>query len=370
MNFEKNNIPARKLRVLIAPLDWGLGHATRCIPIIYELLSLDVEVFIAVEDNIKNLLEKELPEVNFLPLAGYNIRYSRNSIFFQFTLLAQLPKILIAVYAEKKWLKKIIPLHNIDAVISDNRLGLSNATIPCVYITHQLTIKAGNLVMEWLLQKIHYQFINKYSICWVPDFESAANFAGTLSHPKHLPKIPLRYLGLLSRLEKIEVKKKYDLLVLISGPEPQRTVFENILLNELRNFSGKTLFIRGLLASATPLTSENINLEILNYLPSKKLNIAIQQAELVICRSGYSTVMDLIRLQQKAILVPTPGQTEQEYLSDYLSKKKLFFSLPQKKFSLNKLLEQAKHFSLSVAPIVDTQPFKKIVQEFCSSVIK
>ncbi len=165
-----NKLPA-KIRVLIAPLEWGLGHATRCIPIIKELLLNGAEVLIAAEGAAESLLKNEFPNLAYLPLMGYRMKYSRKKSFLHFKLLAQLPKIFFAIRKEYQWLKKIIIEHQIDAVISDNRFGLYHKKVKCIYITHQLLIKTGNSITEKIAQKYHYGFIKKYSECWVPDFK-------------------------------------------------------------------------------------------------------------------------------------------------------------------------------------------------------
>ncbi len=334
MEFEKININQGKRRVLVAPLDWGLGHATRCIPIIYVLISLNFEVVIAADGAIKNLLKKEFPDVVFTHLNGYKIHYSKQKFWLPVKLLSQFPKLLWRIYKEHQQLKAIISTHKIDIIISDNRLGLYSTVIPSIYITHQLKIKTGNAFSERLAQKIHYFFINKYTACWVPDNESENNLAGELSHPLKKPAIPVKYLGPLSRFEKIETFKKYDLLILLSGPEPQRSIFEKLLQEELKTFTGTVLLVRGLPEAAenNSVADASNKISVVNHLAATDLNKVIQQAKLVICRSGYTTIMDLVKLQQKAVLVPTPGQTEQEYLAKYLMEKKIIFCNAAKQF--------------------------------------
>ena len=211
IKVENFNIPEHKLRVLLAPLDWGLGHATRCIPIISALIQQNCIVIVAAEGQIKTLLYNEFPDVQFIELKGYRIQYSRYRLWMPVKLLLQLPKILYRIYAENRWLKKAIKENSISAVISDNRMGLFHKKIPCVYITHQLTIKTGNRFTENIAQKIHYHFINKFGACWVPDAKGNVNLAGVLSHPVLLPKTQVTYLGPLSRFEKKETESKYDL---------------------------------------------------------------------------------------------------------------------------------------------------------------
>jgi UDP-N-acetylglucosamine transferase subunit ALG13 len=364
MFFEKNNRFSYTPTILVAPLDWGLGHATRCIPFIYKLLNSGATVIIAADGPVKILLQKEFPQLTFITLPGYKIQYSYRSNGLGIALLKQLPRLIKIIYKEHQWLKKIMAKYGITAVISDNRMGLYNRSITSVYITHQLCIKAYNGFIQRLLQKAHYFFINKYNQCWVPDNEAPDSLAGDLSHPNKRPQIPVSYTGIVSRFKKSGYEKKYDLLVMLSGPEPQRTVFEDILLPQLQKFEGRVLLIRGLPGDAALLTGCSI--EVHNHLEAADLSRAIQQSHMVICRSGYSSVMDLVTLQQKAVLVPTPGQTEQEYLANYLQQKKIFYSTPQSSFSLANALQAAASFPY-IFPALHNRNYEIIISDFVKS---
>jgi uncharacterized protein (TIGR00661 family) len=363
MKGKNFNNPDHKPRILVAPLDWGLGHATRSIPVIKVLLLRGCEVIIAAEGAGRILLEKEFPGIQFLHLNGYRVQYSHRRFWMPLKLLFQFPKVILRTYKEHSWLKKAVKMHSIDGVVSDNRMGLYHSSVPCIYITHQLNIKTGGRFTEWLAQKIHYRFINKYHECWVPDAATQINLAGELSHPALLPKAPVKYLGPLSRFEKTDAEIKYDLLVIISGPEPQRTIFEKILLKELENFSGRVLLVRGLPENAETLKPMSPSIEIHDHLTAAEMNQAILQSEIVISRCGYSTVMDLVKLQKKAILIATPGQTEQEYLSGYLSKEDLFFCVAQESFSLSEALKAAAFFSFH-NKIFSQTDLEKVIGDF------
>ncbi|MCW3092186.1 MAG: glycosyl transferase family 28 [Ferruginibacter sp.] len=372
MILKKINKSTKKRSILVVPLDWGLGHATRCIPLIKELLLNDCDVIIAAEKTTKSLLQLEFQHLTFIPLKGYHIHYSKKGNGLALTLLSQIPQILLAIYREHQWLKKVVKKYTINAILADNRFGLYHSSLPSVYITHQLLIKTGSRLSEQIAQKIHYWFIRKYSQCWVPDFEGTQNIAGELSHPSKLPP-RTHYIGCLSRFEKIEgVQKKYDLLIMISGPEPQRTIFEKLLLIQLEHFQGKALLVRGL-----PLGDKKSNLPawtnaessqvvIKNHLSATELNLVVQQADLVICRSGYTTIMDLAKLGQKAILVPTPGQTEQEYLATHLMKEQLFYAAAQEGFSLTAAIKNAAGFPLALTT-PGMEQFKRTVYDFVQS---
>lgn len=336
------NKKASKFRVLVAPLDWGLGHTTRCIPIIQELLDQDAEVLIAAEGAAATLIQNEFPSLHIFPLKGYKIRYSRQKKF----LLFQLPRILLIIAYERRWLKRIVAEERIDAVISDNRFGMYNSGARCIYITHQLFIETGNALLNRLAQHIHYRYINHFDEIWVPDAKGELNLAGKLSHPKIFPLVPVKYLGILSRFAFEHHERNIDLLIILSGPEPQRTNFENILLKQIKDSRLSIVLLRGLPGSNEKLVPGK-NSTIYNHLPATRLNSLIQQSHLVLARGGYSTIMDLAALHQKAILVPTPGQTEQEYLGKYLHEKKLFFVSSQQQFSLDKVLSDVQQFEFA-----------------------
>ena len=351
-------------RVLIAPLDWGLGHATRCIPVIHELLLADFDVIIAAGGKAETLLKEEFPDLTFLPLEGYNISYGRNKWSFTIKIIAQIPKILRTIKRENKWLDGIIKDYNISAVLSDNRYGLYNAAIFSVFITHQLCIKSTlGKWSEKILQHFNYGLINRFNQCWVPDVEAKESLAGELSHPKQKPSIPVQYIGTLSRFtdSKAAIPTKY-LLILLSGPEPQRSILECRLLQQLAAYKGPVLFVRGLPDCSTILTVANA-IKIKNHLPAKELEEAILQATLVISRCGYSTVMDLMALQKKSILIPTTGQTEQEYLAQHLMQNKYALCIAQDRFNLAVALQTATTFPYHSFPSDSSTLLRKAIKQ-------
>lgn len=364
----KFNISPPQKRILIAPLDWGLGHATRCVPLIHSLTANGCEVVIAASGKIAALLQQEFPHLTIIPLKGYQISYTRRKFWLPLHLLTQLPRLLRTVYQEHQWLKKTVQQYKIDAVISDNRLGLYHKTLPCVYITHQLAIQTGTRFFNWLAQKMHYRFINRYKTCWVPDAAQTPHLAGILSHPKRLPQVPVQYLGPLSRMEKKQAPTLlYDVVLLLSGPEPQRSILEKILLQQLAHHPCKALLVRGLPGHDQALPPLPDHVQAVNHLSAAALAQVLQQGDWVICRSGYTTVMDLVQLGQKAILVPTPGQTEQEYLGSYLQQQGLFYSVPQQLFNLLTDLKKAKSYSpIGLAP--ETNTHQKILTDWVEQI--
>ncbi len=362
-----NNFNNRLQRpiILITPLDWGLGHATRCIPIINELICQDCEVLIAASGNSFFLLKKEFPSVEIFDIGGYKIRFSRNKKWLLLKLVLQLPAIIFSIWKEKLWMRKITREYQINAIISDNRFGMYTKKIPSVYISHQLLIKTGNIFLEKIAQKLHYYFIKKYNYCWIPDSKENG-LAGQLSHPKNTPS-NIEYIGPLSRFEPLkDLPEKYEVLISISGPEPQRIIFEKKILFQLQHFNKRVLFVRGLPLEKESLKTDNELIEIENHLPANELNKAFEQSKIIISRSGYTTVMDLVKLSKNAILIPTPGQTEQEYLADYLMKKKYFYSVKQEEFVLNDVLKKASDFKFKNIQS-SMNDYKKVVYEFVLS---
>ena len=361
----KINEARKNTRILVAPLDWGLGHATRCIPIIKELIRLNCEVWIVADKNIFFLLKEEFPACVFLRYGGYEISYSRKKSLFPLKLFFQIPKMALRIFREKKWLTRMVENHSIDGVISDNRFGMYCKKIPCVYITHQLCFKTGTKLPGKLAEKIHLYFIKKFSQCWVPDLKDNG-FGGILSHPKSIPE-NVCYIGPLSRFHPIpDVEKVIDLLASISGPEPQRTIFETIIFQQLKTFQGKALLIRGLPSDTKKMVHPNPGVQVENHVAADELNLLFQQSKILISRSGYTTIMDLAALNKKAILVATPGQPEQEYLATYLHQKGYFFSTSQKNFSIEESLEKAAKFSFQPFYFPDEE-YKEVIKKWVAS---
>jgi UDP-N-acetylglucosamine transferase subunit ALG13 len=333
-------------KLLVAPLDWGLGHATRCVPVIRDLLNNNCEVWLAGEGAQEKLLREEFPSLAFLPLKGYRIKYAKKALTGK--ILLQIPSILRSVKEENKWLKEQVSKFGFEAVISDNRYGLYHEKVFSVFITHQLCIKSSlGKWTEKILQQWNYKFINRFHECWVPDEEGENNLAGELSHPAKLPKVPVKYIGALSRFFSFSPLRdggiKDHLLIILSGPEPQRTILENKVVDQIVNYPATATIVRGLPGEKDIIPSTN-TIHFYNHLSSEELNNEAMKAEFIISRSGYSTVMDIAALRKKSILIPTPGQTEQEYLGDHLMKKQFSFCLDQNSFSLLKNVEEARNF--------------------------
>ncbi|MEZ4793429.1 MAG: glycosyltransferase [Gelidibacter sp.] len=324
-----------KKKILVAPLNWGLGHATRCIPIVNALLNHHFEPFIASDGAALELLKKVFPELTCLELPGYNINYSKKGYFLKLKLLKDSPKVLNAIKAEKKATKQIVETYKIDGIISDNRLGVYSKLIPSVFMTHQLQVLSGSTT--WLSTKMHQNIIRKFDECWVPDNRGTPNLSGKLGHTT-LSNMAIKYIGPLSRFKKLDCANCYDVMVLLSGPEPQRRMLEEQLLMAFKNYEGKLLFVKGVVENEQT-TTQTGNMTICNYLMGGELEKALNESGLIVSRSGYTTIMDLAKLGKKAFFIPTPGQFEQEYLAKRLSEKGFVPSCKQDGFNLEKLKE-------------------------------
>ena len=327
-----------KKRILIAPLDWGIGHATRCIPLINALIAQNYEVIIAADGRPMHLLSAEFPKIEMIRFEGYNIKYPK-FLPMSISMLLQAPKLLWNIKKENTTLAEIIKDYNIDGVISDNRFGLYSSQVPCAFITHQLQIQSPYFKKS--IRKFNYQYINKYTACWVMDDEKL-NLAGELSKPNTLPN-NTNYIGIQSRFEKQETYKKYDFLAIVSGPEPQRTILEKELIKSLKDRQERSLIVLGKPEIDTNKTMGNLSVH--SHMNATELNTAITQSELIICRPGYSTVMDLAQLEKNAFFIATPGQTEQEYLAANFKQNGICYSQKQAEFNFEKAITESKKYS-------------------------
>ena len=321
--------------ILIAPLNWGLGHATRCIPIIKALQENNYIPIIASDGIALELLRKEFPYLQMLELPSYQIEYAKNGKNFKWKLLMNSPKMIEAIWNEKKIIRNWVEKYTIDGIISDNRLGVYSEKVPSVFVTHQLNVMTGNTT--WITSKLHQQIIKKYAACWIPDFSGFPNLTGDLGHVKN-NSLKLKYIGPLSRLRKKETPKQYDLMIILSGPEPQRGLLEEKLKEEVLKYDGKVVFIKGIIEKGQH--KEQIgNVTYYNFMNTRQLEQIFSESDAVLCRSGYTTIMDLAKLEKKAFFIPTPGQYEQEYLAEKLKREGLVPYAKQDDFRMENILE-------------------------------
>ncbi len=302
---------------MIAPLNWGIGHASRCTPIIQKLLEKEHEVVVATDGRAAAFLKKEFPQLKHINLPGYNINYQKEGNF-ALNLAKQVPKIFANIRKEHKATLQIVQEQQIDGVISDNRFGLYHPQKPTVFMSHQLNIAAPHPMLENIIAYFNNKYIRKFGRCWIPDAPPPNNLSGSLSTPPDGDPF-FQYTGVLSRFNKLDdPEKHYDFLAIISGPEPQRSIFEDKLMQQLSALKQlKGNVVRGLPGSDDKPTKWSENIHVYPHLPSDDINRLIAQSEVILSRSGYSTMMDLAVYGSKALFVPTPGQTEQELLAEW-----------------------------------------------------
>lgn len=287
-----------------------MGHAARSLPLIEQLLQEGVAVIMASHGRAGLLLRRSFPEVPYVECPPYQVHYRGRS--FYLAIFRQLPGIFRAAFLEHRWLRRFVRETRVDAVISDSRFGCFHPTLRSVLLTHQLRLPLQPSWLACLVNGIYQWHLRRFDEIWVPDLPNG--LSGTLSFPSPLART--RYLGHLSRFRAEQVTQQYDLLVLLSGPEPQRTYLENILLRQLENIGDlRILFVQGR-TELEARTMVNAQLEVVSYLAGPALQRALASAAVVLCRSGYSSLMDLAAGGKRAILVPTPGQPEQEYLAE------------------------------------------------------
>lgn len=309
--------------IFIAPLDWGLGHTTRCVPIIHELLKNNNQVILGCAKLSEPIFEEEFPQLIRVPVPEYGIEYSK-VLPVWLSLLFQFPRFKKIIKEENDLLNTIITKHKISVVISDNRYGLFNSKVRSIFVCHQINLKTPFLQKS--VNSYHHQFLKHFNEIWVPDYENRnLSLAGDLSTNKL--NLNCKYIGPLSRLRKIELPKSFDFLFLLSGPEPQQTqLLATVIKKAQENKLNAAIVTSSLTIPKTELT--------IYQLPKKELlNNLIAQSETIICRSGYSTLMDLHTLQEnKLILIPTKGQSEQEYLAQHWQKTFQSINLPEDQF--------------------------------------
>lgn len=319
--------------ILICPLEWGLGHAARMIPIAAELLRQNHNVIFASGEEHLSLLRNELPECSYLNFPGFNPEYSQHLPQY-ISILLKIPLLTYHIFLEHFRLKKIIQKYSIDIVISDNRFGLWNSNIKTVYVTHMplIPFPVKMKFLEPLGVFIHRQIIRKYDLCFIPDLPGEKNLSGRLSHGMNLPE-NVRYIGILSRFASLRSASselpnfKYNIIIL-SGPEPQKEILKQKLITLFKEKEPATIILEGKPGESEKIRSVG-NIILYKHLPANKMKSIISGSGGIISRSGYTTLMDLISLNCRALLIPTPGQTEQEYLADYLSEQGYFLNIRQ-----------------------------------------
>ncbi len=303
------------MKIFFPVLNWGLGHASRSLPLIRKYLDRGHDVLAASDGEALAMLRKELPDQKVLELPGYGIHYS--SKYMPFNMLRYGPGMLKAMRTENELTKAIIKREKVDCIVSDNRYGCYHPDIPSALLTHQLQVFTGQKILDVYIRRQIRGWCRKFNEVWIPDQPPPNNITGELSDIDTSP-IPKYYLGVISELSSRPTFGKYDAVAVISGPEPQRTHFEQLVIKQLSTLDGKYAIVCGKPDSTESIREEN-NLTIIPYMSRAELSGLLDQTAVIIGRSGYTTLMDLARTGHKAILCPTPGQYEQIYLADRLA---------------------------------------------------
>lgn len=306
--------------VIFGVLNWGLGHATRSIPIIKFLLEQKVKIIIASDGSAAAFLKKEFPSLDHESLPAYDVRYIFESV--EFSLMVQLPGVLKAIKGESKAAIDLAEKHDADMIISDSRFGFRHDRIRSVVIAHQLQLISSKIMFRTAGNIGNRRLLNRFDQCWVPDYPGST-LSGALSQ-KELT-LPVKFIGPLSRFSKQNVEKDIDLLVVLSGPEPKRSQFSAVVKEALKDVSFTVVGVEGVVDG--DIVQTNGVHPWYNYLTSDRLNDYLNRSKMVLCRAGYSSVMDLAALEKRAILIPTSGQSEQEYLAEHLNGKMGFVCL-------------------------------------------
>ena len=352
-------------RILFAIMGWGLGHATRCIPIIKSLMK-ENHVILASNGISATLLKQEFISLQCIDYPDYAIKYPRNKMMLLPLIALQLPSIIIKLIKEYLQTQKVINDENIDIIISDSRYGAFSKNIQTFFIIHQLRFQLSGIFksIEFLGEWFNFFMFQHYNAIIIPDVKMIPNLTGDLSHSgkiSHHPKI--HYLGVFCSVIKLDVEEDIDYLFSVSGPEIQRTLFEEIILDQISHIQGKKVVVLG--KHAAEQSYDYIeNTEIYSHVNREKQNELLNRAKFVVCRSGYTTVMELVALKKPALMIPTPGQTEQEYLACYYKNTGLFHTAQQHGLDLLSKLNKIQHSvkpTMDHIPVNDTKAFKHLL---------
>jgi len=330
------------MKMIYGVCSWGLGHATRSLPVIRKLIEEDNEITIISHGRSLQLLKNELGKnLEYIEISDYPMLLSENSRQFMAKSLIYWPIFVSQLRRGWKKLKKNLEHKKYDAIISDARYEIYNRKVPSFFISHQMRIM--NPMRIKFLEKgseiFNLFFFRRYAGVIVPDYKDD-NLSGDLSH--NLNKIDekkLHYVGALSDFKKKQTKKDIDYLISISGPEPQRTMLQEKLLSKVDQLKGNIVITLGKTEGKDKIKKKNI--QTFSFLSKKDREDFLNRSKLVISRSGYSTILDLSVIGTKALMIPTPGQIEQEYLAKYHNSIKTFYCVNQSNINLAKDVELA-----------------------------
>jgi uncharacterized protein (TIGR00661 family) len=322
---------------------WGLGHATRSLPLIRKLISEDHNLTIITSGRTLKLLQREIKDdAQYMDVPDYPILISEDAKRVMVKSLVYWPSFIRRMQVGLAILTKLLQRKNYDMILSDGRYDMYNKKIPSFFISHQMRIMNPLRIkfLETASELFNHFFFKRFYGVLVPDYRQD-DLSGDLSHNlKLLDENRLHYVGILSDFKRRKTKKDIDYLVSLSGPELQRKILEKKLLSQLEGLKGKIVVTLGK-AEATHQKSDD-NIRVYSYLSKEKREEILNRTKLVISRSGYSTIMDLAVINTKALMIPTPGQIEQQYLAEYNTVKEKIYSVNQSSIDLKRDIELAK----------------------------
>ena len=319
-------------KVLVGPLDWGLGHITRSMPIIEKLIERGHEVHTCGNEIAEKLYAEVFPNLPHKKILGYDPVYSSRNTQ-RWAMASQSPKFFWVIKKEEKIANDLVEKFNYDIIISDNRFGLRSKKTTNIFICHQTDIM-GPKAFKAILRKINRNYINQFDFCWIPDTNQKINLSGDLSSYTNDRCFKIGPLSRFSKNEKKSNHYKYKFTAVLSGPEPQRSILESKIVNLFHQLPSECAIIQG-----KPLSKnyQKQNINFFSHLNTDKFLDTINNSEIILCRSGYSNIMDFSVLEKKVIFIPTPGQTEQEYLAKYHSKISKVTCISQNEISLERI---------------------------------
>ncbi|NNE26795.1 MAG: glycosyltransferase [Saprospiraceae bacterium] len=300
--------------VIVAVLNWGLGHACRSMPIIDCLHSQGKNVIIASDGIALEVLTKRYPDLDYESLPAYKVRYKSKHL--SGIVFRNIPNVARAIFKERKTAQKLVKKYNADLIVSDSRFGFRSGKCRSVIISHQLSMQAESKFIKALMNIPNRGLLNAFDEVWVPDYQDR-KLTGTLSKNKKIKNKV--FIGPLSTLKKVETAKQYDIAIILSGPESARTNLENTLIHKYQDSNKRVVLVRGTKEGIRTSTPDHWT--IYDLATRRDIEHILSSTSQVISRSGYTSIMDYYLLGVPAQLIPTPGQSEQEYLAKHLAGK-------------------------------------------------
>lgn len=322
--------------IIYSICSWGLGHATRSLPILRQLINENHHLTVISHDRSLQLLKNELKDaVEYEDIPDYPMLVSKNTQQFIAKSLVYWPLFIKRMESGLQHLGKLLKDIPCDRIISDGRYDMYSKHIPSFFISHQIRIM--NPLRLHLFERgseiFNEFFFKRFQDIIIPDYKEN-NLSGDLSHNlKKIDENQLHYVGLLSDFEKKSLNKDIDYFISLSGPEPQRTILEQKIRTQLNHLNGTVIMSLG--KTEETISTPDDHIKIYSYLSKEKRENLLNRSKLVISRSGYSTIMDLAVIGTQAFMIPTPGQIEQEYLAQHLKQTNICHSTTQHNLNLS-----------------------------------